>query len=193
LEGYEVWARKPSDARDVESEYIGKTDWQGNVTIPPDESGLRLLYIKRGARALRKLPVIPGFKNRLVSQLPNDDTRLFAEGVINGYGNDLINLVVQRELLEVDISSALEGDRFEEAKAKMREYQDLETPADLKTRMSNEEIRLKSMTSDKREFEFISQMFSNLRQLLNSKVTGSKATELQQRIQQRIREKGAGG
>lgn len=193
LEGYEVWARKPGDPQEVESEFIGKTDWQGNTTIPPSDSGLRLLYIKRGNRALRKLPVIPGFKDRLVSQLPNDDARLFAEGVIKGYSNDLINLVVQRDLLEKDIESALEGDHFEEAKKRMREYQDLETPADLKVRMSNEEIRLKSMTSDKREFEFISKMFSDLRQLLNSKVAGSRATELQQQIQQRMREKGAGG
>ena len=193
LEGYEVWARKPGDSKDVQSEFLGKTDWQGNATIPPNDSGLRLLYIKRGSRALRKLPVIPGFKDRLVSQLPNDDTRLFAEGVINGYGNDIINLVVQRELLEVDIENALKNDRFEEAKTRMREYQDLETPADLKVRMSNEEIRLKSMTDDEREFEFISRMFGNLRQLLNSKVTGSRAVELQQRIQQRTREKGATG
>lgn len=193
LEGYEVWARKPGDSKDIESEFLGKTDWQGNATIPPDDSGLRLLYIKRGSRALRKLPVIPGFKDRLVSQLPNDDARLFAEGVITGYGNDLINLVVQRELLEVDIESALDSDRFEDAKKKMREYQDLETPADLKVRMSNEEIRLKSMTSDEREFERISKMFSDLRQLLNSKVSGSRAIELQERIQQRMREKGASG
>ncbi len=193
LEGYEVWSRNPGDSKETESEYIGKTDWRGNVTILPNDYGLRLLYIKRGSRALRKLPVIPGFKDRLVSQLPNDDTRLFAEGVINGYGNDIINLVVQRELLEVDISNALQEDRFEEAKTKMREYQELETPADLKVRMSNEEIRLKSMTTDKREFEHISKMFSNLRQLLNSKVTGSRAIELQQQIQQRIRTHGASG
>jgi hypothetical protein len=193
LEGYEVWARRPGDTKDIESEFIGKTDWQGNATIPPSDSGLRLLYIKRGSRALRKLPVIPGFKDRLVSQLPNDDARLFAEGVINGYSNDIINLVVQRELLEVDIESALNDDRLEEARIRMREYQDLETPADLKIRMSNEEIRLKSMTSDDREFEFISKMFSNLRQVLNSKVTDSRATELQQRLQERTRAKGADG
>jgi hypothetical protein len=95
--------------------------------------------------------------------------------------------------LEVDIQAALESDRFDDAKQKMRAYQELETPADLKVRMSNEEIRLKSMTSDKREFEFISTMFGNLRQLLNSKVTGSRATELQQKIQQRMLEKGASG
>ena len=193
LEGYEVWARKPGDTKEVESEFIGKTDWQGNVTIPPADPGLRLLYIKRGSRALRKLPVIPGFKDRLVSQLPNDDARLFAEGVINGYGNDIINLVVQRELLEVDIDSALKNNEFEEAKTKMRVYQDLETPADLKVRMSNEEVRLKSMTTDKREFEFISKMFNNLRQLLNSKVADSRAVEFQQQIQQRMRENGASG
>ena len=193
LEGYEVWARKPGDAKEVESTFLGKTDWQGNISIPPVESGLRLLYIKRGARALRKLPVIPGFQDRLVTQLPNDDARLFAEGVINGYGNDIINLIVQRELLEGDIEKSLKDDKFEDAKTQMREYLGLETPADLKIRMSNEEVRLKSMTTDKREFEFISNMFGNLRKLLDSKIGNSRATELQQKIQQRVMKKGANG
>ena len=52
---------------------------------------------------------------------------------------------------------------------------------------------LQDTSGGKREFEFISKMFSDLRQLLNSKVAGSRATELQQQIQQRMREKGAGG
>jgi len=163
LEGYEVWARRPADTKEVKSTFLGKTDWRGNVQIPPAPEGLRLIYIKRGARALRKLPVIPGFKDRLVSILPNDDARLFSEGVIRGYSNEIINLVVQRELLEREIESLIGSEKFEEADDKLLEYKALETPTDMKRRMSNEEVRLKSMTEDQRESGFITDMFQNLK------------------------------
>ena len=185
LEGYEVWARRPGDTKEVKSEFLGKTDWRGNVQIPPAPEGLRLIYIKRGARALRKLPVIPGFKDRLVSVLPNDDARLFSEGVIRGYSNEIINLVVQRELLEQEIESLIGSKKFEEAGNKLQEYKGLETPADMKRRMSNEEVRLKSMTDDQRETGYITSMFQTLKELLDSKVVNSREIELQEQLQNR--------
>ena len=193
LEGYEVWARRPNDNKEVKSDFLGKTDWKGNIEIPPDDEGLRLIYIKRGARALRKLPVIPGFKDRLVSQLPNDDARLFAEGVIRGYGNEIINLAVQRELLQQEIEGLIEDKEFEGAGEKLLEYKDLETPTDMKRRMSSEEVRLKSMTNDKREFKYITDMFQSLKDLLNSKVANSRAIELQEKLQNRTLGKASGG
>ena len=183
LEGYEVWARRPADTKEVKSTFLGKTNWKGEVEIPPVPEGLRLIYIKRGARALRKLPVIPGFKDRLVSSLPNDDARLFSEGVIRGYGNEIINLVVQRELLEQEIESLIASEKFQEADEKLLEYKALETPADMKRRMSNEEVRLKSMTDDQRETGFIIEMFQTLKVLLDSKVANSKEIELQEQLQ----------
>ncbi len=185
LEGYEVWARRPADTKEVRSTFLGKTDWRGNVQIPPAPEGLRLIYIKRGARALRKLPVIPGFKDRLVSSLPNDDARLFSEGVIRGYSNEMINLVVQRELLEQEIESLIASKKFDEADEKLQQYKALETPTDMKRRMSNEEVRLKSMTDDQRETGYITEMFQNLRVLLNSKVASSREIELQEQLQNR--------
>ena len=192
LEGYEVWARRPNDTKEVKSVFLGKTNWKGNIEIPPDEEGLRLIYIKRGARALRKLPVIPGFKDRLISQLPNDDARLFAEGVLRGYGNEIINLAVQRELLQQEIEGLIEDKEFEIAGEKLLEYKDLETPTDMKRRMSSEEVRLKSMTNDKREFKHITDMFQSLKDLLNSKIVDSRVIELQEKLQNRTLRKGAG-
>ena len=183
LEGYEVWARRPTDTKDVKSTFLGKTDWRGNVQIPPAPEGLRLIYIKRGSRALRKLPVIPGFKDRLVSSLPNDDARLFSEGVIRGYSNEIINLVVQRELLEQEIQALIKSKKFEEADGKLLEYKALETPSDMKRRMSDEEVRLKSMTEDQREAGFITDMFETLKVLLSSKVANSREIELQEQLQ----------
>ena len=183
LEGYEVWARRPADTKEVKSTFLGKTDWRGDIQIPPAPEGLRLIYIKRGARALRKLPVIPGFKDRLVSSLPNDDARLFSEGVIRGYGNEIINLVVQRELLEQEIQSLIGSEKFDEADDKLEEYRSLETPNDMKRRMSNEEVRLKSMTEDQREAGFITDMFQSLKELLDKKVANSREIELQEQLQ----------
>lgn len=185
LEGVEVWARRPADTKEVKSTFLGKTDWKGNVQIPPAPEGLRLIYIKRGARALRKLPVIPGFKDRLVSSLPNDEARLFSEGVIRGYGNEIINLVVQRELLEQEIQSLIKGEKFQEANDKLLEYKSLETPNDMKRRMSDEEVRLKSMTEDQREAGLITEMFQSLKVLLDTKVANSRETELQEQLQKR--------
>ncbi len=185
LEGYEVWARRPEDTKEVKSKFLGKTDWKGNILIPPGPEGLRLIYIKRGARALRKIPVIPGFKDRLVSQLPNDDARLFAEGVIRGYSNEIINLVVQRELLEQEIESMIDSSKYEEARGKLLEYKDLETPADMKRRMSNEEVRLKAMTGDEREAGYITEMFQTLKVLLETKVASSREIQFQEQLQNR--------
>ena len=127
--------------------------------------------------------MIPGFKDRLVSILPNDDARLFSEGVIRGYSNEIINLVVQRELLEREIESLIGSEKFEEADDKLLEYKALETPTDMKRRMSNEEVRLKSMTEDQRESGFITDMFQNLKELLDSKVANSREIELQEQLQ----------
>ena len=185
LEGYEVWARRPTDTKEVKSTFLGKTDWRGNIQIPPAPEGLRLIYIKRGARALRKLPVIPGFKDRLVSSLPNDDARLFSEGVIKGYSHEIVNLVVQRELLEQEITSLIGSEKFDEADDKLQEYKSLETPNDMKRRMSDEEVRLKSMTDDQREAGAISTMFQSLKDVLDKKVANSREIELQEQLQNR--------
>ena len=134
---------------------------------------------------MRKLPVIPGFKDRLVSRLPNDNARLFSEGVIRGYGNEIINLVVQRELLEQEIESLMESSKFDEANAKLLEYKQLETPNDMKRRMSNEEVRLKAMTDDQRESEQISKMFKNLTDLLVGKISDERGIKLQEKLQNR--------
>ena len=185
LEGYEVWARRPADTKEVDSTFLGKTDWRGDIQIPPAPEGLRLIYIKRGARALRKLPVIPGFKDRLVSTLPNDDARLFSEGVIRGYSNEIVNLVIQRKLLEEEIESFIKSDKFSEADDQLQEYKSLETPVDMKRRMSNEEVRLKSMTEDPREAGAITNMFQSLKEVLDKEVANSREIELQEQIQNR--------
>ena len=153
------------------------------IEIPPSTESLRLIYIKRGSRALAKLPIIPGLYERLVTTLPNDETSLFAEGILQGLQKEILSLVIQREVYESDIESFLDKKNINAAREALRGYQELESPRDIKARMADEEIRLKSRTASNRESEYISQRFTRLRALLNSKLVSSKESELEQRIQ----------
>ena len=69
--------------------------------------------------------------------------------------------------------------------SKLQEYKSLETPNDMKRRMSDEEVRLKSMTDDQREAGAISTMFQSLKDVLDKKVANSREIELQEQLQNR--------
>ena len=70
LEGFEVYSRRVGAEKEEASEYLGVSDWRGLISIPPSEHGLRIIYVKRGNRPLKKLPVMPGLYSRLQTTLP---------------------------------------------------------------------------------------------------------------------------
>jgi len=183
LEGYEIWSRPPGADRS-ESRLIGKTDWKGEFEVTPSESGMRILLIKHGERGLKKLPMIPGLHARLESTVPDDETRLYAEGIISGMQNEILNLVVQRQVYEAEIDIALKKNNLTEARELLSKYQDLSTPQELSNSLSDEESRLRAQTDDRRELEFISTMFNKLREILGSKIVESRESELRKRLQE---------
>ena len=188
LEGLEVWSRRPGANADEPSEFLGKTDWRGSIEIPPASEGLRLVYVSRGSRALRKLPIIPGLYPELQTNVTNDETSLYAEGLILGLEKELLSLVIQRKILESDIAAALSDKQLEQAKETFARYQALESPREIKNRMADSEVRLKTLTQDKRELEFISKRFEDLRLLLNSEVVKSQESALQEEIQKQSKQ-----
>ena len=192
LEGLEIWSRPPGATSEVPSEFLGKTDWRGAIAIPPAPEGLRLVFVTRGARALRKLPIIPGLYRELTTSVTNDETSLFAEGVILGLEKEILSLVIERKIFESDIAAALADRQLEEAKLVFAKYQSLESPREIKNRMADSEIRLKTMTQDRRELEFISKRFEDLRLLLNAEVAKSRESELQEEIQRQSSRRSAG-
>jgi hypothetical protein len=184
IPGIEIWSRRIGMTREDASEYLGKTDWQGSIMIPPDENRLRLIYIKRGSRALKKLPIIPGLYSSVTSSVPNDTVRLFAQGVITGFQNDITALVIQRRVYESDIEAALKKSDVETAKQILRDYQELDSPQEIRSRMTDEQVRLESMTTDKREIDHIRRMFDNLNEVVSAEINKSRESELQSRVQQ---------
>ncbi len=184
LAGYEIWSRRPGMTRDEKSEYLGNTDWRGILEIPPHATdGLRLIYVKRGNRALKKLPIIPGLYSHLKSTVPNDETRLYAQGIISGFQNEILNLVAQRQVYEVEIDAALENKDYDQASELLQKYAALTSPQDVKARMADEEIRLKAQTVDQRELGSISGMFGILREALSARIGESTESDLRKRLQ----------
>ena len=184
IPGIEIWSRRIDMTKDDPSEYLGKTNWKGSIMIPPDENRLRLVFIKRGSRALKKLPIIPGLYSSVTSSVPNDTVRLFSQGVITGFENDITSLVIQRRSFEEDIDAAIKKKDLETAKQLLRDYQVLDTPQNIRSRMTDEQIRLESLTSDKREIDHIRRMFDNLNELVGGEINKSRESELQSRVQQ---------
>ncbi len=184
LAGYEIWSRRPGMTRDEKSEFLGNTDWRGILGIPPHETdGLRLIYVKRGNRALKKLPIIPGLYSHMTTTVPDDETRLYAQGIISGFQNEILNLVAQRQVYEVEIDAALKNKDYDEASELLEKYAALTSPQDVKSRMADEETRLKSQTLDKRELGSISGMFGILREALSARVGESIESKLREQLQ----------
>lgn len=182
MEGIEIFARKPDSKKEDASDWIGKTDWRGIIDIPPGDEPLRLIYLKRGARAMKKVPIIPGFHQQLATDVVNDEARLFAEGVILGVQTELLDLVVQREIYEQKIVAEIEKDDFESARLDLEAYQKLPTAQKLSSTLGDEETRLISQAKSKKELEFIKSMFNRIKDVLQTKIANSKEAELRQKI-----------
>ena len=182
MEGFEIWSRAP-DAPIEDKVLLGKTDWQGSIDIPPSPEGLRLILVKRGERGLRRLPIMPGLYESVVSTLPNDETRLYAEGVLQGLQNEILSLVIQRQVFENDTTAALEKKDVNAALEAFKELKALSIN-ELKSRINDDEVQLKSQTADAREQDYIIRRFESLRRILNDQQRKSKESELQQVIQE---------
>ncbi|MDB4778284.1 hypothetical protein OAG68_02390, partial [bacterium] len=184
LEGFEVFSRRVGAEKEEASENLGQTNWRGQVSIPPSDDGLRVIFIKRGSRALKKIPIMPGLFKELKTTLPNDEARLNAEGIIKGLRSEVLNLVAQRAVYEEQIEIRLNRNDIEGARDMLDKYRTLPTLDQLRARMTDDRTRLKAQTEDKREMDFIDRMFSTLRQIIAENVGTSKSTELLKRIQE---------
>lgn len=183
MEGLEVYSRRTDAQKEDASEFLGKTDWRGVIDIPPGSEPLRLIYLKRGARALKKVPLIPGFRDQQATEVPNDEARLFAEGVILGVQTEILDLVVQREVYEQKIASELENNNLTAAQKDLVAYEQLPTAQKLASTLADEEARLTIQAKSKKEIDFIKSMFGRIRDVLQTKVANTKEAELRRKIQ----------
>ena len=180
LEGYDIATVEPDDIK-AELEYHGKTDWRGEIEIPQSD-GMRMLLVRRGGRRLKKIPVIPGFRDELETTITNDESRLLAKGVVMGLENEILSLAVLRKIYQSEIEKAIKDGKKDEARKVLDTYTDLENPQDLRARMADEEIRLKARTDVQREKQSIQKMFSPLKKIASSDFIKNAEAEIRKWI-----------
>lgn len=180
LEGYVVVTVEPEDIK-VELEYHGKTDFRGEIEIPQSED-MRMLLVRRGNRRLKKIPVIPGFRDELETTITNDEISLLAQGVVTGLENEILSLAVLRRIYQKEIEKAIEDGKNDEARQVLQVYADLENPQDLKARMADEEIRLKAQTGVQREKAYVQKIFSPLKKIVSSDFIKNEEAEIRKWI-----------
>jgi len=123
LSGYDVYAHPPDSKAAV---LVGRTDYRGRVSIPPDDAVLRVLQVRHGGAPLARLPIVPGLQSELTVQIPDDDQRLEVEGFITGLQEELVDLVIRREVLMARARARIESGRLDDAKELIDEIPRLE-------------------------------------------------------------------
>lgn len=127
LSGYNVYI---GTAGGKAKRLLGRTDFQGQITVPPSATSghaLSILTVASGGRPLARLPIVPGLEPQLTASVANDDQRLEAEGFVTGLREMLVDLVARRELLIAMAEQQLDEGQLDKANGSIRQLRELRT------------------------------------------------------------------
>lgn len=177
LKGYEIWAR---DEDSEESDFIGRTDWRGMISIPRKPHLLRTLYVRNGFHLLARLPMVPGYRDEEVAGVPDDGYRLKVEGVISGLQTQYLNLVTYRGVLEMRIKSYIESGKLEIAEELFVEFESQLTRPQFLALLEKTKGQLRP--KDSRTERKINELFAELRKEVQEKLDPKLGDELQKKL-----------
>lgn len=159
LNGYQIYSRSIFGTEDS-FEYLGKTNWNGQIEINPGSERVRLLLVKNGERNIARLPIVPGYKPMMEKLLPDDEDRILAEGVVAGLKSETLDLWARRQVLAERIKLALGKNEFSMANRYYEMYRQLVTINQWNDMLSATQERLAS--KEKRQQTKINAMFKEL-------------------------------
>ena len=170
MEGFTIKETPVGAPRSVTGTPIGISDYRGEFEVTPSDSGLRVLVISRGGRNLMKLPIVPGLYDTVETSLPNDEVRLYSQGVFKGFQTELLGLIIQRQYVRSKLDSALEKKLVNESSEIFDELRDLESLEQFRERLSSAVSDLNTKTSDKRELTYINKRLQTLKALISKMI-----------------------
>jgi len=170
MEGFTIKEVPVGAPRKVTGVPIGRSDYRGEFEVMPSDSGLRVLVISRGGRNLMKLPIVPGLYKSVETKLPNDEIRLYSQGVFKGFQTELLGLIIQREYVRSNLDTALKKKLVKESSQYFDELRELESLERFGERLSASVSDLISKTSDNRERNYINDRLQALKALISKKI-----------------------
>ncbi len=123
-------------------QFLGRTDRQGQVRIPPADKPLRVLHVKQGENLLARLPLVTGLEREMTVNLSADPGRLAAERFLRATRDVLIDAAARRELLIGRIRNHIDRDEAVKARKLLAELKSLPTEERLVAEIDIEERRL---------------------------------------------------
>lgn len=182
LLGYEVHARLPG-AKTMT--YVGRSGWDGNVVVPRDEHPYKIYYIKHGDVLLAKLPCAAGLKPRVTVELADHSERLRAEGFINGIEDELLDLVIRREISAAKLHQQIDKELVTEsditkANELHTEVRRINRSDELLEALQREEAKFSSQ--DRAVQSRIDRMFARTRKSIRDTIQGSYVIDLRNAI-----------
>lgn len=181
LAGYDVYARTPVQLPAEKTDYVGRTDYRGIVMIPPGKQALRILYVKNGGELLARLPMVPGFNDFEIAEIPDDDKRLEAEGYITGLQEKLVDLVVRRKLLAARVRQRIQSGKFDDAEKLLGQFKMIERPAEFSYELQQKQQELAS--EDSRIQSKITILFEHTQTLLNQFLSDDEEAKLSSELE----------
>jgi len=179
LVGYEVFAYGPNDKTTVS---LGRSNSRGEVDVPPGPQPIRILVVKSGGEFLARLPVVPGLEPVLNAPMARDDERVAAEGFIVGLQEELVDLVVRREVLMALIRSRLDEGKLEEAEKLNEELAALRTREQFALLIDAQKQR--TVSQDQTVQRKIDRLFTDTLALVNNFMASAPLEDLQNQLRQ---------
>lgn len=176
LIGYEVY-EKELDSRSMT--FVGRTDWNGVMSIEKNDAPMRLFYVKNGGAVLARLPIVPGLIETEVADIEGDDMRLQAEAYIRGVQNAVIDLVAVRQLLSARIRMRIKKGQIKEADELLSALRDQPTHETLSNDMGTKLSQFKkAIGRNVNQQRKVDEMFSVTRELLTKHINASTMRQL---------------
>ena len=123
LAGYEVYRAKQGSP-----EYVGVTDRNGEISIPPaDDGAVSMILLRSEGQLLAKAPVPTGSGPLLQTPIADDIARLRAQSEAQVVREQLVDVVARRAIMMARIRAFLEKNRLDDAKKLMAELDTLPT------------------------------------------------------------------
>ncbi|MCO8124151.1 hypothetical protein NHH03_20575 [Stieleria sp. TO1_6] len=177
LIGYELYER---ELQSKTMTFVGRTDWDGRLSITKTEDPLRLLYVKNGGAVLARLPMVPGLTEMEVADLAGDDMRLQAEAYVRGVQNAIIDLVALRKLLSARIRLRLKNGEMEEAESLLNALREQPTNEVLANDMGKKQgAFLKEIGRNPNQRRKVDLMFKETREMLGKQINPAIIRELE--------------